>query len=166
MTSRAFKKMKDLLKYLFPLVLGFAIGFFVRPHKNAPESKVIVQVDTCVVVDTIVREKPVPQYVKVIRRDTLRTEYWHLQHDTVVAEVPIERKVYEEDSLYRCEISGYNAQLEYLMIYPTTTTITIREKTPCKKWGFGVTTGASVLATPSGSVHAGIGATVGVSFRF
>ena len=156
--------MKDLLRYLLPLAIGFVIGFFVKPHKNAPESKVIVQVDTCVVVDTIVREKPVFRYSYI--HDTIRTYFTTIQHDTVTVDVPIERKVYAEDSLYRVVISGWRPNLDSLTIYKTTNEITITKTIPPKKWGFGVTAGASVLATPSGQVHAGLGATVGLSYRF
>ena len=50
--------------------------------------------------------------------------------DSVLVQLPIERKVYEEDSLYRAVISGYQCNLDSLTIYSTTTTITVHEKPP------------------------------------
>ena len=105
------------------LLIGFVIGR--RTARIEPETQVVTQVDTCIITDTIVREKPVYRYSYII--DTVHTYFTTVEHDSVLVEVPIERKVYEEDSLYRCEISGYRPQLEYLVIYPTTTTITIHD---------------------------------------
>ena len=100
--------------------------------------------------------------------DTVRAYFTTIEHDTVAVDVPIEHKVYQEDSLYRCEISGYIPNLESLTIYPTITTITIREKvkTPPPKLSLGITAGPSALVSPSGKIHGGIGATVGLQYRF
>ena len=119
--------MRSLIKDILIIASGFAVGLILghRVCRKPPESQVITKVDTCVVYDTIVREKPVFRYSYI--HDTIRTYFTTIEHDTVLVDVPIERKVYAEDSLYRCEISGYRPQLEYLVIYPTTTTITIHD---------------------------------------
>lgn len=139
--------MKGLLKYLFPFILGFAVGFLVigKGHRKPSEPQVIRDTVSYTIIDTLVVEKPILRYSYV--HDTVRTYFTTIERDTVLVDVPIERKVYEEDSLYRCEISGYNAQLEYLMIYPTTTTITIQEtKTEYKnsRLSFGLHAGYGI----------------------
>lgn len=119
--------MRPLLKDIIIIASGFAVGLILghRVFRKPPETQVITKVDTCVVTDTIVRERPV--FVHSYIHDTIRTYFTTIEHDSVLVDVPIERRVYEEDSVYRCEISGYKPQLEYLVIYPTTTTITIHD---------------------------------------
>lgn len=119
--------MRKFTTYLLIAVIALALGVLIgrRNAPNKPESTIIRDTVTCTVYDTIVRERPVYRYSYII--DTVHTYFTTVEHDSVLVEVPIERKVYEEDSLYRCEISGYRPQLEYLVIYPTTTTITIHD---------------------------------------
>ena len=120
------------------------------------------RVDTLVVRDTIVQEKPVYRTISQVRteyvsvRDTIRV------CDTLVVPVPIETKVYE-DSLYRAEVSGYRASLDRLEIYQQeriiTQTIPVQVKER-KRWGIGVQAGYGV-STPNGkpvlSPYIGIG---------
>lgn len=151
------------------LLLVFAGGGFLFGRKTAPrsqESQVIVRTDTCIVVDTLCVSTPVFRYSYI--HDTVRTYFTTLQHDTVQVNVPIERRVYAEDSVYRAVVSGWRPRLDSLTIYPTTTTVTVTNTILSKpaKWSFGITAGPSVLATPSGSVHAGLGASVGLTYRF
>lgn len=162
--------MKQTLSIIIILLLLIA-SFFLGKSSSVKIIPKEVQRDTITLLkyDTVLVDKPVLKTVEIIRHDTLLTEYWHLQHDTIIAvDVPIERKVYAEDSLYRAVVSGWHPQLDSLSIYPTITTITIREKvkTPPPKLSLGVTAGPSALVTPKGHVHAGIGATVGLQYRF
>ena len=114
----------------------------------------------------MVIERPVYRYSYI--HDTVRTWFTTVEHDSVLVEVPIETKVYAEDSLYRAVVSGWHPSLDSLTIYPTTTTITIHEKEKIAppRWSFGAAVGPSILATPSGSIHAGLGATIGLTYRF
>ena len=149
------------------LLLFFAGGGYLLGRKNAPkrtETQVITQVDTCIVLDMICVSTPVFRYSYI--HDTVRTYFTTIQHDTVTVDVPIERMVYAEDSLYRAVVSGWHPSLDSLTIYPTETIITVREQLKPGRWSVGITAGPSVLATPSGRVHAGLGATVGLSYRF
>lgn len=159
---------KSFLGILFIVAVSFLIGarYGHRKARVEPESKVIRDTVTYTVHDTITREKPVSRYSYI--HDTVRAYFTTIKHDTVTVDVPIERKVYQEDSLYRVVISGWRPQLDSLSIYPTITTITIREKvkTPPPKLSLGITAGPSALVTPKGHVHAGIGATVGLQYRF
>ena len=136
----------------------------------APEAQPVEIRDTLTVVDTAYIDRPVPKYVSVIKRDTVKLRYFEIRHDTVLAEVPIERRVYQEDSVFRAVVSGFRASLDTLIVYPTITTITVTKpvevRKPAPKFSFGITTGPSVLATPQGNVHAGLGATIGLSYRF
>jgi hypothetical protein len=120
------------------------------------------RVDTLVVRDTIVQEKPVYRTISQVRTeyvpvcDTIRIQ------DTLFVPVPIETKVYE-DSLYRAEVSGYLASLDRLEIYQQERIITqtipvqVRER---KRWGIGVQAGYGV-SIPNGkpvlSPYIGIG---------
>lgn len=149
-------------------LLFFGIGFLLsrgcRP--DAPQTREVIRVDTLTVFDTIVKNKPI-YIAKVVERvDTVRLVT--VARDTVAAEIPIERKVYAEDSLYRAVVTGYLASLDSLVIWPKTTTITIDRtvREPAPRWSFGVTAGPAVLVAPSGRMHAGAGIAVGISCRF
>lgn len=163
--------MKDLAKSFLGIVLVVAVSFFIgcrygRKTSHGPEPYIIRDTTTYIVHDTIIREKPIP--VTSYIYDTVHTYFTTIRHDTVVVDVPIERKVYHEDSLYHAVISGWRPSLDSLIVWPTTTTITIREevRTPAPKLSFGATLGPSVLATPQGKVHAGLGASIGLTYRF
>lgn len=168
---------KQLLKSFLGIMLIVAVSFLIgcrygrRTARTSPESHVIRDTVSYTIHDTITREKPV--YVASYIHDTVRTYFTTIKRDTVLVDVPIERRVYHEDSLYHAVVSGprcgnYEPSLDSLIVWPTTTTITIREKvkTPAPRFSFGATLGPSVLATPGGQVHAGLGATIGLQYRF
>lgn len=144
--------------------IGFLLGRGCRP--DAPQPREIVRVDTLTVYDTIVRERPVSVEKYIFRTDTVRLVT--VERDTVAAEIPIERKVYQEDSLYRAVVTGYRASLDSLVFWPSTTTITIDRtvREPAPRWSFSVTAGPAVLVDPSGRMHAGAGIAGGISCRF
>ena len=160
--------MRKFTTYLLIAVIALALGVLIgrRNTPNKPESTIIRDTVTCTVYDTIVRERPVYRYSYI--HDTVRTWFTTVEHDSVLVEVPIERKAYAEDSLYYISISGWKPSLDTLILWPKETTITITNtvKTPAPRWSFGVTAGPSVLATPSGQVHAGLGASIGLTYRF
>jgi len=163
---------KELIKSFLGILLIVAVSFLIgcrygrRTVRNSPEPHVIRDTVSYTIHDTITREKPV--YVASYIYDTVRTYFTTIRRDTVLVDVPIERKVYHEDSLYHAVVSGWRCSLDSLIVWPTTTTITIRERevVPRSRWSVGATLGPSVLATPSGQVHAGLGATVGLQYRF
>ena len=164
--------MKELINSFLGILCIIAVSYFVgfrigrKTAGNGPEPPVIERVDTIIQIDTIVREKPV--FVTSYVYDTIRTYFTTVRHDTVLVDVPIERKVYQEDSLYRAVVSGWHPSLDSLIVWPTTTTITIREKEkiPAPKWSLGVTAGPSVLVAPDKKMHGGIGVTAGIQYRF
>lgn len=143
--------MRDFIRTLSGILLiagvAFGIGFgYGRGTARMPVRLSVVN-DTVQVTktDTIWREKPVSAASSVIRHDTVRLAT--LKRDTVFVDVPIERRVYQEDSLYRAVVSGWHPSLDTLMVFPKTTTITIRETVPVpdrRRWGIGIQAGAGV----------------------
>ena len=113
--------MKRILPYIIVLLVGAVIGWLCRP--NSIERIVDIQRDTIVKIDTHVIEKPV--LVQTIVKDSLMVAV----HDTirikdsVYISLPREVKVYSGDDYY-AEVSGYRPNLDYIEIYPKTTTIT------------------------------------------
>lgn len=161
--------MKESIKILALIVgiLAWLLIGFVLGRKTAriePETQVVTQVDTCIIVDTIVREKPVYRYSYII--DTVHTYFTTVEHDSVLVEVPIERKVYEEDSVYRAVVSGWRPNLDSLLIFNTTKEITVTKTIPASRWSLGVTMGPSVLLMPHGEIKGGFGVTAGIQYRF
>lgn len=160
--------MKKYIPIIVCFLVGFLIGFFHSriTHKNGSEPTIIRDTVSYTIIDTFEVEKPVPVYSYI--HDTVRTYFTTIEHDTVLVNVPIERKVYAEDSLYRAVVSGWHPSLDSLTIYPKETIITITNtvKTPPRKWTFGATTGLSVLSTPKGQIHAGLGVTAGLTYNF
>lgn len=177
--------MRDFLKTLLGLLLiagvGFALGlgYARRTARNKPETPIISQTDTSSSVEPIEVEKPKIKDSTVIHHVWVKLPIVPALPDSVPAspdsafvDVPIERKIYQEDSVYRAVVSGYRPSLDSLLIFSKTTTITVTNTVPeyipapRRKWSFGITAGPSVLATPSGQVHAGLGATIGLQYKF
>lgn len=166
------EELKQLVKSFLGIMLVVAVSFFIGARYGRKTARIPVRLE--VIKDTTeitvykekIVEKPVPKLIYKDRTDTMWLPSPH--GDSSLVEVPIESKVYAEDSLYYARISGFRCSLDTLKIYPTITTITIREKikTPAPRFSFGVTAGPSILATPKGQVHAGLGATVGLQYRF
>ena len=135
-------KIVYILICLLALWLSFLFGRkSVEPRVERVE---IVQTDTIVVqkIDTIKIVKPQPY--TVIVRDTIYPQYpQNPQGDILVQEV----KEYQ-DSTYYARISGINAYLEEIRVYPRTeyryikTTEKVYEKP--KKWGIGLQAGYGI----------------------
>ena len=184
--------MRDFIKTLLGLLLIAGVGFVLglgygrKTARNEPETPIISKADTSSSVEPIEVERPkikdstvihhVWVKVKINQRDSAFMTTLN-GSDSVRVEMPIERKIYQEDSLYRAVVSGprigkAGPSLDSLMIFAKTTTITVTNTVPeyipapRKRWSFGITAGPSVLATPGGQVHAGIGATIGLQYRF
>lgn len=151
---------------LFALVAFAGIRYGRKTAKKPVELIVVWDTTEVVKYDTIVRERPI--YVARTVYDTVVTHFTTIEHDTVAVEVPMERRVYHEDSLYHAVLSGWKPSLDTLIIWPKTTTVTITrtERIPAPRWSIGATVGPSLIATPKGSLHAGFGVTAGLSYRF
>ena len=180
--------MREFAKTLLGLLLIAGVGFVLglgygrRTARNEPETPIISKADTSSNVEQFEVERPKTKDSTVIHHVWVKVpvvpESAENVPDSALVDIPIERRVYEEDSLYRAVVSGpridkAGPSLDSLMIFAKTTTITVTNTVPeiisvesRKRWSFGITVGPSVLATPSGQVHAGLGATIGLQYRF
>ena len=128
--------------YILLTVIGIALGMLISRAFLVPERIVETQIDTIVVRDTHIVERPV--YIRkkitdtmlVAVTDTLRFR------DTLYVSIPKEVKVYANEDYY-AEVSGYQPSLDYLEIYTKTTTIskTERVKEKNNRLAFGVEAG-------------------------
>lgn len=129
-----------------------------------------------VVYDTIPYYMPVPKDSTVIRYVTQRLPTAYYKEDNFpnngnnVAEntpdsadvvIPITQKVYE-DSLYRAFVSGYNASLDSMILFPRNEVITVYREP--KRWHMSVSLGMGLVY--DGRWRVGPGAMVGVSVDF
>lgn len=136
---------KKHLILIIPFLVGFLAGY--GSHWRRPGETFVERVDTLTVHDTITRETPVFVDRYLLRTDTVKLAVHDttLRVDSVLVDVPIERRIYQEDSLYRAVVSGYRPSLDSLMVYRTTTEITKFVAVPQRKrWGIGVTGGYGV----------------------
>ena len=145
------------------LVAAFVIGRCTAPKYEA-ETQVVKQVDTMVVRDTIIREKPVYRTEYVFVRDSVKVQV----HDTVFVSLPRQLRVYQ-DSLYRAEVSGVDPTLDRIEVYPQTRYITRTETqtisvTQRRRWGIGVQVGYGITKQGA-SFYPGPYIGVGVSYN-
>lgn len=115
------------MKNLIYIILFFIVIFNVyNLGKKSVKISEVVKTDTITKVDTVIVEKPIPDtiYLTKIVTDTVYST------DSVLVEVqlPVETKIYTDDSTYEASISGYKAELDYFKVFPVTTTI-YNEKT-------------------------------------
>lgn len=149
--------MKHICYVMVILLLLFTIFYQWKNPTTITETIVDHHTDTVTLWDTVYKEKPVPITVTKIERDTVYI------NDTIYIVMDREEKIYE-DSTYQCQISGVNAELDWIKVFPKTTTITnervvqIEQKQPLFEFkpsvglGWGLTTnkpdlwiGASVV---------------------
>ena len=160
--------MKKAVACIACMIVLFCVGYLLgRQHQGKDAGcNVTMKVDTVTVIDTVVRETPIIREISVIRHDTVRIET--IRHDTVQVAMPVERKVYSEDSLFYAVVTGWKPSLDSLIVYPKTILvnrekITFREQ---RKWLIGISAGPSALMTPDGKFHGGLGVTAGLTYRF
>lgn len=135
------------ISYLLTCLLGISIGLLIGRRMSGPAEIREIEVSrtdtlTIVKIDTVKIIKPQPY--EVVVRDTVYLQNpQYPQGDVLVQEV----KTYK-DSSYTVTISGINAYLEHIEVYPKTvtkyitTTEFVREKP--KKWGIGIQAGYGI----------------------
>ena len=134
--------MKKNIILIIPFLVGLLAGRFCCTR--GPVEHFVERVDTLVVRDTITREKPVfvDRYITRTETVLLPVHDTTVVRDSVLVDVPIERRIYQEDSLYRAVVSGFRVSLDTLQVYRTTKEITKYVTVPVRKrWGVGVTGG-------------------------
>ena len=125
--------------------VGALLSTIVTKSCSTPqiEKVEIVKTDTLVVerIDTLIVEKPVPYKVTVV--DTIYL--YDTSNDTSIGQVLVQEIKEYGDSTYYARISGINAYLEHIEVYPKETIkyITKTEKVyqKPKKWGLGISAG-------------------------
>lgn len=162
--------MKSVITYIVIGALLFISGYFYGCSRRANKSNVGHQIDTLVIVDTHIIEKPV-LVDKVVKETVMVTinDTTHIR-DSIYVPVIIESKTYRGDD-YLAVISGYNASLDRLEIYPKTTTITQSQTvTNCNALAFGFelqysgTTSIPIYLEYSHLLHKNIEVLMGVSY--
>lgn len=141
---------KNLLIGLLLLCAGALLSMMAtrlcQPKEIVTE---IIKTDTLLVerVDTITIIKPEPY--KVIVRDTVYLPYPQNPQFPQNPQVFVQEVKEYKDSTYYARISGINAFLEEIRVYPKTTTkyITVAKevKVKPKRWGIGPTVGVGVM---------------------
>ena len=151
--------MKDIWKYIIPLVIGFVIGILINiPSCKKVEPQVIkVPVHDTITIDSIQikwKERP----VEVLRIDTF---YTTKDGDTIkTPEIPIIKKVYEDtistDSTsteIKIQYSGFNASIDEIQLrhnYYNTKEIIVKEpKRVGLVWAIGPSLGYSATINPA-----------------
>lgn len=135
------------ISYLLTCLLGISIGLLIGRKMSGPAEIKQIEVsrtDTLTIVKTDTVRIIKPQPYEVVVRDTVYLQNpQNPQGDVLVQEV----KTYK-DSSYTVTISGINAYLEHIEVYPKTvtkyitTTEFVREKP--KKWGIGIQAGYGI----------------------
>lgn len=120
-----YKAKQIFLIILIPILAG-VVGYLAG-NNHLREAAKMVQRDTLIVYDTIRLEKPAEiryvrtkEVIKVPIHDTMRI------HDTTFLLLQKEIREYR-DSMYYAKVSGYDPSLDYIEVYPKTTTISKTE---------------------------------------
>lgn len=158
---------KSFILLLIGAVLG-ALGFgFIHHRYGHSESGFETKTDTVIVVriDTIKVDKPILTEKTITRTELLKVTDTIRVKDTVFMQIPIETKVYS-DSLYKAQISGYMANLDWLEVYPRYITVTTTERTYIKPTKINLGVYAGYGLTYSNGIKAGPQVGVGVTYNF
>lgn len=138
--------MRNLLTPLLYICVGALLGMMLMRSCSKPKeiTTEIIKTDTLTIVKVDTIRIVQPQAVKIMRDTVKITDTILIAGQTFFQEV----KEYR-DSTYYARVSGINAFLEEIRVYPKTTTkyITttehVREKP--KKWGIGPQVGVGVV---------------------
>ena len=128
-----------LLTLLAAIIIFFAGRWTKRPQTIEVE---VVTTDTLVVRDTVRIDRPVYIAQRIV--DTLRIPVTETVtvHDTTFISLPREQKEYA-DTTYHAWVSGYQPELDSIVVTQltkyVTTTVTVPQKK--KHWGIGATAG-------------------------
>jgi hypothetical protein len=155
------KKLKNIAAWLFVALLTASLFMNIRHYYNRDRASGGIPGDTVriTIVDTIAYFKPEPTAEKQVAAVTGRLPLANPQKrgnndeakntpilelaDSVDVVIPITQKVYE-DSTYRAVISGYNASLDELLIFPRKEIITIKQVPKPKRWSIGIQAGYGI----------------------
>lgn len=156
------KKICALLSFLLGVLVALGVSLAVFNHFGLEGNRSLIDTTRVTVVDTVCYLQPVPvdsvvlTYKTVtlakadkaepkIRADTQRVEhYLHgvslIEQDSVKVVIPISQKMYKAND-YTAWVSGYEARLDSVYVYPKHEYVTYKEKQPPKRWHVGITAG-------------------------
>lgn len=113
--------------YIYTAVIALLLCLICAAYLNGKRKgyeiareTILRRTDTIVRTDTLVYEKPVPVYSRIV--DTMFVPYAVTERDTIIIELPREQKVYR-DSSYTAYVSGYRPALDSLSIVQRSVTI-------------------------------------------
>jgi len=129
------------------IVISAAVGLVAgailsSAHYHRVISEIDVKSDTTIVVDTNIYINPPAINMEVSITDNITVEPADITiTDDSLIVLPMQTKKYEGDD-YRCQVSGYHPNLDWIEIYAKTTTITQTEYIP-KDWKNSLSISAS-----------------------
>lgn len=158
---------KTLVLSFFCLIAGGFFSYFLcNRHFKAELAALTPKVDTLVVSQVRVVEKPV--YIEKRILDTMRIivpdTCLVVRHDTTYISLPREQRVYADTS-YRAVVSGIEPRLDSLSFTERTKYVYI---TPKKShWSFGISAGLSTIYSfEYRKPDVGAGITLGIQYKF
>lgn len=136
------------MKHICYIVVILLLLFTIFYQWKNPEIVTVTktETDTVTLWDTVYKEKPVPITVTKVEKDTVYI------NDTIYITLDREEKIFSDSSTYELQISGVNAELDWIKTFPKTTTITnervvtVEQKRPLIEFkpsvglGWGLTT--------------------------
>ena len=142
-----------VILFLIGLVSSFISGYHIRGNDVKD-----IQIERDTVIDTLKSILPVPSFeIEVgeveIPYPIIIKEKGQERVDTIYVPVPVTQKEYVSEN-YRAWVSGYNAALDSIYVFPKTVYIT--RTIPVRKWGLGIIGGYGVGRSGL-SPYAGIG---------
>lgn len=159
------KKLPFIIVIALALVLGCLVGWQggIRSSPSINDSE-LTKRDT--VIDTIPFKVPTPVDSVVLRYETVKLPLLEeerikrtdsiITRDSVYAIIPISQTEYR-DSAYHAWVSGFNARLDSIYVFPKTITETHKIREPPKRWGLGIQVGAGYCGDVKFRPYIGIG---------
>lgn len=127
--------------HIILLLIGLGASFFISYHVREVSSMMTPKTDTVIIVDTLRDTVPVPV------RETV-TKYIQIPADTIVKYIkgdtvflPVIQKEYSTPD-YHAWVSGYNAALDSIDVFPKTVYVT--KTVPARRWGLGISAGYGI----------------------
>lgn len=165
------KKLLWIIIVVLTVCLCVSLVYNFKTHRHVVRTS-----DTVTIVDTLMINAPKPKDSVIVRHhtitlsakhdtiiDTITKEYPIVQIDTITDSIivtfPIVQKEYI-DSSYHAWVSGYQASLDSIAVFPKTTIITNTNtlyKYNSKHWGVGIHVGVGVSNDKKVHPYIGVG---------
>lgn len=119
------------LHIVISLLIGVAAGIFLSPLIDIDRRDIPIQRDTTITVDTNIFINPIPIDITVnIGNDIIEVPASDIEvnEDSLIV-LPKSVKTYSDKS-YRCQVSGYQPNLDWIEVYPER--VTVKEYIPTR----------------------------------